>query len=78
MDAGIGNLEDGGIEDRVSAGGFSSIAMGRGAFRGTRGGGIGSFDVGDIGPGLASAGTCRDCVAITVASLAGGLNLVGA
>lgn len=52
--------------------------MGRGAFRGARDGGIGSFDVGDVGPGLGSAGTCRDCVAITVASLAGGLNLVGA
>jgi hypothetical protein len=52
--------------------------MGRGAFRGARHGGIGSFDVGDVGPELASTGTCRDCVAITVASLAGGMNLVGA
>ena len=52
--------------------------MGCGTFRGTRDGGIRNFDVGDIGPGLTSAGACLDYVAITVASLAGGLHLVGA
>lgn len=77
IDAGIGSLDDAGGEGRLCIGGFSSIAMGRGTFGGGRDGGIGSFDVADVGPGLASAGTCRDCVAITVASLAGGLNLVG-
>lgn len=77
VDAGIGSLDDAEREGRFSAGGFSSVGMDRGAFGGEREGDIGSFDV-DVGPGLASAGACRDCVAITVTSLAGGLNLVGA
>ena len=73
-DAGIGNLDD----EREGTGGFSSTALGRGAFGSGREGGIGSFDVGDIGAGLASTGACRDCDAITDTSLAGGLNLFGA
>lgn len=75
VDAGIGSLEDGG---RLSAGGFSNDVTDRGTFGGMREGGIGSLVVGDVGPGLARAGACRDCVAITFASLAGGLNLAGA
>lgn len=42
-----------------------------------RDGGIGSFDVEQVGPRLARAGACRDCIAITFASLAGGMNLAG-
>lgn len=76
-DAGIGNLDDG-REGIFCTGSFSSTALGRGAFGSAREGGIGSFDVGDIGAGLASAGACRDCDAITDTSLAGGLNLFGA
>ena len=74
----IGSLGDAGKEGRLSTGGFSDIILGRGTFGGGREDGIRSFDVGDIGAGFASAGACRDCVAIAVASLAGGLNLVGA
>lgn len=76
-DAGIGNLDEVG-EGRLCTGDFSVMRMGRRTFGGMRDGGIGSFDVGDTGPGLASAGACRDCVAITFTSLAGGLNLDGA
>lgn len=68
-DAGIGSLEDGG---RLSTG-FSNDVTDRRTFGGMREGGIGSFDVGEVG-----AGACLDCVAITVASLGGGTNLGGA
>lgn len=75
-DAGIGNLDDVG-RGGLCACSFSVITMGRKTFGAVREGGIGSFVVEDVGPGLASAGACRDCVVTTLASLTGVLNLAG-